>query len=354
MGYNSNADIYGSFWDKQSSNQNVGVGHNYNGITEVYGKLTVEMMQKTTFTQIHFEWDFIGERTYGLKGIWYIPSGIASYPILFWQMNIAGDYDFNMIDFNIFTQSWLTYYGHPEYNTLCDLDNNHIVANDDVYIFIENWLKYNKKPRPVAYWTFDYNADDSAGRSHGTLMNGAVIVDDPIQVKVGAGALLLDGLDDYVKVTTDYDLDFTTITMAAWVKLKSDPDPAGLMFILNRQMTQSGTYTLFLNNSRWGSRVRLDGSESNDVIVYSDSLATTDWTHVAASFNGCILQLYINGLPQIEAAVGVGVMDPDNPGILTIGSHTDGSWYFEGYIDDVRIYNEALGGEGIAAIVQDL
>ncbi|MBN1764508.1 MAG: hypothetical protein JW860_04560 [Sedimentisphaerales bacterium] len=198
-----------------------------------------------------------------------------------------------------------------------------------------------------ALWTFDTDAGDDIGDNHGVLINGAHITHDPNQIWNGSGALLLDGIDDFVEINPDENLDVDRITMAAWVKLDSDADTVNPISILNRQMTEAGTYALFINDRRWRARIRLNGNEAADILVESNRYVTWNWTHVAATYDGDELKLYINGMLQNNSFLTTGRIDPDNPGPLTIGSHPSGGWNFKGVIDDVRIYDGALSPEEI-------
>ena len=72
----------------------------------------------------------------------------------------------------------------------------------------------------------------------------------------------------------------------------------------------------------------------------ASTLATNSWTYLATTYDGANLRLYVNGtLAATQAKTGA-ITSSTNP--LTIGSDPIWGQYFNGLIDDVRIYNTAL------------
>jgi len=235
-----------------------------------------------------------------------------------------------------------------------DMDDDCDVEVQDLQIFLAQWLGVDFPTlNLIAHWKMDGDPHDSAGDHNGTVY-GNPIWDPNGYIN---GALNCDGQGDYVEVPADEELNVEQITMAAWVK-PDDPEPSQRMFVLNREMTYPGTYTLWLDNInyKWGAHVRLDGDEANGILVYSKDVATTDWTHIAAIYDGANLKLYIDGVLQPDTANVTGSIDPDNSGILILGAHASSLLNFAGSIDDVRIYDRALsaGEIGILANKSDL
>jgi len=72
------------------------------------------------------------------------------------------------------------------------------------------------------------------------------------------------------------------------------------------------------------------------------------WHHVAATHNGTKLSLYVDGVLDNYAAVG-DLIAP-NTAQVWINGNSESDGFFDGRIDDVRIYNYALGLEDIQAL----
>ena len=75
------------------------------------------------------------------------------------------------------------------------------------------------------------------------------------------------------------------------------------------------------------------------------------WTHLAVTYDGTTLRLYVNGVLRSSTAASGGIAASTAP--LRIGGNTvfsvPGTEYFAGLIDEVRIYNRALSAAEITA-----
>jgi hypothetical protein len=204
----------------------------------------------------------------------------------------------------------------------------------------------------VAHLTFDDGtADDSSGYdNNGVMLNGATVVNDLQRGKV----LSLDGADDYVDLGNDSSLDLSAsgqATIAAWVKI-----------------TLSHNHNTILSKGEWRDAYSLliKGDTTpkdqlwtgNDTSVFSGgSIPTNVWTHVAVTISNDLTTFYING--QLAGAAnqdrGNAVDSTTNNVCLGreqySGSLPAGRWFFNGLMDDARIYSKALSAEEIQAIV---
>ena len=75
--------------------------------------------------------------------------------------------------------------------------------------------------------------------------------------------------------------------------------------------------------------------------VYAPAaLPTNTWSHIAVTYDGATLRLYVNGtLVSSQARTGA-ISTSTNP--LQIGGDSIYGQFFQGAIDEVRIYNRAL------------
>jgi hypothetical protein len=84
---------------------------------------------------------------------------------------------------------------------------------------------------------------------------------------------------------------------------------------------------------------------NNAFLSSTQSSQDTNWHHIAATYNGSTMKLYIDGTEDASTAASLTI--PDNSSPLLIGS-TYGSGgrgetqgYFNGLLDEVRISNSA-------------
>jgi fibronectin type 3 domain-containing protein len=82
----------------------------------------------------------------------------------------------------------------------------------------------------------------------------------------------------------------------------------------------------------------------------SSSLPTDVWTHLAATYDGAALRLYVNGAMAASKAV-VGAL-PSTADPLRIGGNGVWGEWFDGLIDEVRVYDRALTAAEIGTDMQ--
>ena len=102
----------------------------------------------------------------------------------------------------------------------------------------------------------------------------------------------------------------------------------------------------FNGSASWAIR---DPSHSNHSVESGD-LSLNEWFHVAGTYDGDSVKLYINGqLDQQDSTGGVDILQDSND--LSIGNTADiDDRAFIGKIDDVRIYDYALSAAEVAYV----
>jgi len=204
----------------------------------------------------------------------------------------------------------------------------------------------------VAWLTFDDNtANDFSGYgNHGTLMNGASIIPDPQRGRV----LLLDGANDYVDLGNGASLDLSDnnqATIAAWVKLAASQNHNTIL----SKGEWKEAYALVVKGDTVPDDQLWTG---NDTSVFSgSSVPLNTWTHVAITINGDLTTFYMNGQVAGTANQDRGnALDNTATGVSIgreqyAGSMPAGRWFFNGQMDDVRIYERALTQAEIQSVM---
>ena len=202
----------------------------------------------------------------------------------------------------------------------------------------------------VAYYSFDdCSAKDLSGNENDGIIYGAKCVDG----KFGK-ALSFDGVDDYVDIEGSFLTNFdgeNTLTAAAWVNIKGngvgccDPivaqrDERG--WALRYDERDAGAEIEFIVHNNAGVWV----GDKSDFGAPLPSFG--DWHLIAGVLDKNQLRLYVDGV-LVDTAYFSGVIDSMGTEI-DIGSACDG--YFNGIIDEVRIYNRALSEEEIRALYE--
>lgn len=187
----------------------------------------------------------------------------------------------------------------------------------------------------VGRWTFDDPANlgkDSAWTNNALSVGGAYSFGAG---RVGAGALAVDGSSGHLEVADNPALRFTaaqSFTLAAWIY------PATLQNawagVIDKSRNQWPWYGIWIDNlNRW-----IFGGPNN--MIGPDLPADPQWHHVVImqSALGKTNSLYVDGA-FINSGNNVAV---DGNGPLWLGGAASVSEFFNGLIDDVRLYNRAL------------
>jgi len=199
----------------------------------------------------------------------------------------------------------------------------------------------------VSRYTFDIDARDTYGTNDGTLTGGASVATDSVRGKV----LSLDGTDDYVSLpSTAMAAGRSELTLTLWVS----PDE----WVLSNTI-----YDEYAETEYWQFTVRQDefitrdsstgtmGSRDNDVTM--PTVPTGEWHHLALvySVSGGTKSIYYDGLANTSTTTSIDALTSTRDG-AAIGYACDGD-YYDGLIDDVRLYSRALTAEEISFVAED-
>jgi hypothetical protein len=200
----------------------------------------------------------------------------------------------------------------------------------------------NTAPPPptglVASYNFNAGTGTTLADSSGNANTGTITGATWSTAGKNGNALSFNGTSNYVQVPDSASLDLTTgMTLEAWLR----PSALGTAWrtVLFKTQTGGMVYSLYANQdtTRPIGQVNIAG-ETN--AVGSAALALNAWSHLAATFDGSALRLYVNG-SLVSTTVITGSI-PTSTGVLRMGGNSIWGEWFAGLIDDVRIYNKAL------------
>ncbi|HBN02499.1 MAG TPA: hypothetical protein DD396_00490 [Bacteroidetes bacterium] len=162
-------------------------------------------------------------------------------------------------------------------------------------------------------------------------------------------ALNFDGSNDYVQTGYTGISGNNSRTVEAWIKttVNSDPSTGAAQHVIVDWGTTAtgGRFTL---NILWGNTLRIEvgGSGINGKTVLNDG----NWHHVAASYDPSATYkfcLYVDGVLDTSAN-NTTTVNTTSGNTLIIGKRVDNVNYFEGEIDEVRVWNHARTASQIA------
>ncbi|TND07772.1 MAG: hypothetical protein FD123_2923 [Bacteroidetes bacterium] len=162
----------------------------------------------------------------------------------------------------------------------------------------------------------------------------------PAFSQFSGNALDFDGANDMVVVNSVpayfSSLGTNDFTFEAWV------NPRGAVFS-----------RIFFAQAATNNFTAVSTGATNNIYFYvvvngtNYSVATTatlpqnQWTHVAARWTaaGSQVQVFFNGV--LQAGIGGGTSSTGTSGLMTLGTRPGGAQYFNGVLDEARLWNEA-------------
>jgi Tol biopolymer transport system component len=188
----------------------------------------------------------------------------------------------------------------------------------------------------LSWWDGDGNANDLMNRNQGALHNGATFATGLV-----GEAFSFDGVDDYVSAPGMSIDSLQQLTIEAWVKLDSMP-PRIERFV-----------------SIWGEKavLRYDGGNGPGQLHFymvidgvgrhirvNNVLLTGIFYHVAGTYDGSVMRLYLDGIEVGNLAAAGSVTTGSSVGLSSSAEPLDG------LLDEIAIYDRALSSAEIQAI----
>jgi hypothetical protein len=196
----------------------------------------------------------------------------------------------------------------------------------------------------VASYNFDAGSGTTLADLSGNANSGTITGATWATSGKTGGALSFNGTSNYVQVADSNSLDLTTgMTLEAWV----NPSALGTSWrtLLFKAQGAGMVYSLYANQdtTRPIAQVGINGEKD---VIGTAALPLNTWSHLAATYDGSALRLYVNGTLAATTAVTGNI--PVSTGVLRLGGNAVwGEWY-GGLLDDVRVYNRALSASEIS------
>ncbi|MDD5340376.1 MAG: S8 family serine peptidase, partial [Candidatus ainarchaeum sp.] len=238
----------------------------------------------------------------------------------------------------------------PNNKTTDDLTCNYAVDAGTATAAVA-WYR-NGAPLGLLYMPFegnssnallDYSGNGADGANSGAVWNATGGPD-------GNGSFEFDGTASYINAQTFYNSTLSQLTVMLWIRPKAQSDWRDIIsketgdyatagFGLRRSAADQFAFTLY----NGGKRELLAPSAFDD--------AGSTWYHVAGTYDGTTMRLYVNGAEVSTLATSGNIVNSIYS--LQIGRRTSASdrWIYA-TLDDVRVYNYSLSADQVLAIYQ--
>jgi len=213
---------------------------------------------------------------------------------------------------------------------------------------------YGAPPAPVAYWSFDGDGLDASGNHNDAALYGKATY----TLGFYGQAAQFHGNGDYFQVANNPAIQLRStqqFSVAAYVQLAT--------------LNQQNILIHGLGGSTWASwflgvlggepdatlypESFVFGVRSNNGSVYTGVTAKAvvgQWVHLAATYDGATLKLYVDGVLQSSAVAPLPYNSAES---LYLGGNPGRgfSWY-GGLLDEVYIFTEALTADEVKVVMQ--
>jgi len=221
-----------------------------------------------------------------------------------------------------------------------------------LFIFVIGFVSADIGSGVIAHYKFDCNGADNAGTLDGTLKGGINCCDPGID----DDACYFDGVDDRVDVVDSsvINLQSTYIrSLSVWFKAEDTMNTQ----VLYEEGGGTNGFNIYLSNNTlfcgfWGSRI-------TNKWMMEPFTDTDSWHHIVFVFDGTngVQKMYLDNvevdsssnkgyIPYRSGDIGIGVSDGNT---VYIHGPAGGGLvdYYNGYLDDLRIYGWALSSEDV-------
>jgi hypothetical protein len=199
----------------------------------------------------------------------------------------------------------------------------------------------------IGWWKLDETDGNTVKDSSGNNHNGTLIGNTKwAQGKIG-GAVDLDGKSSFVQIADKSAFNIAgQITIACWANIRSVPTE--YMAIVTK-----GDGSWRLSTAQKQRKFHCSVNNYNSIVLDgSTEVAANEWHHVAAVYNGDEVRIYVDGRLDAQKPWKGGIAANDFDVLIGENAEQKGR-FFDGLIDDVRIYNYALKESDIMALFNE-
>jgi len=218
------------------------------------------------------------------------------------------------------------------------------------------------EPGLVGYWPLNEGqgtiGTDRSNQGHDGTINGATWTEEALDIEPATteeetlqAIASFNGSNQYIEVPYKQKLNPAQFTVSCWAKVEGGQGQwrSPVTCRTAKGSSALGGYLLYAgNNNKWqfwtgnGGWVALQGAD----------VELNTWTHVAATYDGSTMKLYINGEPSGNPVPSKILINSQYP--LRIGAGiTEGNpgFFFNGKIAEVRLWDKARSQEEIQELM---
>jgi Concanavalin A-like lectin/glucanases superfamily len=214
-------------------------------------------------------------------------------------------------------------------------------AASDAAIAIEAGIPISRD-QLVGEWLFTDNLNDTSGNAYDGVATGATFGID--RFGHANSAAVFNGINQYISVPSESDFSLNgDLTISAWINPAAITQLAGIA-----SKCQSSSCAAFTFRLGFSGDIDLDSNTASTAVP--SQVTTGTWQHVAGVMSGSTATIYVNGVSMFTHVQGFTPQVRNNT--LRFGVDYQAS-FFDGSIDDIRVYTRALSAAEISALAAE-
>jgi hypothetical protein len=205
----------------------------------------------------------------------------------------------------------------------------------------------------VSRWKFDHNSDASTATDSWGINDGQINGASYASAYQGSHALYFDGTENYVSVTDNATLNFDStesFTVSGWLNLDDLSTNVSMLAKRDGSGNNFEGYQIQVRDADAEFAFFVDdGASGSSVSARGGTPTTGSWIHLAGTFDRSSgdLTLYVDSSSVGSTSSSLGVISP--AANFYVGAYENlSAEYFNGKIDDVRIYDKALSATEVS------
>jgi hypothetical protein len=211
----------------------------------------------------------------------------------------------------------------------------------------------------AAWWKFDEGVGTSTADASGNGNTASFYGFSGLPIwtnGIMGNALWFNGQDAHVSALDSPSINPQFLTVAGWFW----PQSAAVSNSTSTLIFKSENDSIWIHNDGWvlslGPDLRPAFAIKNSAspatnIVAQESISLSNWVHIAATYDGSNIVLYVNGAQQGYGTLPGGYTPAHQPLTIAAPNGAPGN-YYKGKADDVRLYNRPLSGIEIQRLSQ--
>ena len=208
-------------------------------------------------------------------------------------------------------------------------------------------------PGLIAYYPFNNNANDESGNGYNGSIQGVSIASD--MVGYANSAYSFDGNSSSIELGQAFDLKEGTYSM--WINARAFPvwnypssETMSTLFGTDNPNLQYGSFSLNVTNKNSVNELYIVVGSIGGGCEFETPLVINTWNHVVLTKDLNNAKVYLNGQLLSTKNIAFAVSIAGNRNAILGTTRLKNGRFFDGLMDEIRIYNRVLSDTEIAIL----